>query len=359
MEIVNPRERLLTTLERKTPDRVPKDLRLSPFLLNTFRKETGAEDPNDYFALEMRRVECRPTQKETDFTEYLPELPPETTIDEWGVARAPGSMHHFVRRISPLTHITQVHEIDEYPFPDLDAEYRYQGLASEVTHLKQRGLGVMAELDFTVFDRAWQIRGMQEFLVDLLQNPDLAGVLCDKIETICTHMVENYVAAGVDIIVFGEDVGGQNGMLIHPNTWREWFKPRLANLIRTAKSVNPDVFIFFHSDGDIEPIIPELIEVGVEILNPVQPECMDPTKIKNEYGDRLAFWGTIGTQSVMPFGTPEDVRRNVRERIETVGRGGGLVLAPSHTLEPEVPWENVLAFVEAVNEFGEYQTSVE
>ena len=109
-----------------------------------------------------------------------------------------------------------------------------------------------------------------------------------------------------------------------------------------------------HSDGVIDPIIPELIEIGVDILNPVQPECMDPVQLKREYGNELAFWGTIGTQTTMPFGTPEEVKAVVKERIETVGQGGGLLLAPTHVIEPDVPWENVVAFFEAVEEYGRY-----
>lgn len=134
--------------------------------------------------------------------------------------------------------------------------------------------------------------------------------------------------------------------------WRKWLKPRLARVIEQARRVKPDILIFYHSDGDCTAIIPELIEIGVDILNPVQPECMNPAELKKEYGDRLAFWGTIGTQTTMPFGTPDEVKAVVKERIETVGKGGGLLLAPTHILEPEVPWENVLAFFEAVEEYG-------
>lgn len=107
--------------------------------------------------------------------------------------------------------------------------------------------------------------------------------------------------------------------------------------------------------GDIREIIPDLIEIGVEILNPIQPECMDPAELKRKYGFCLSFWGTIGIQTTLPFGTPDDVRREVKQRIETVGRGGGLLIAPTHVIEPEVPWENIIAFVEAVKEYGIYR----
>ena len=126
----------------------------------------------------------------------------------------------------------------------------------------------------------------------------------------------------------------------------------MAKVIRVAKKIKPEVLVYYHSDGFIEPVIPDLIEIGVDVLNPVQPECMNPVKLKKEYGNRLSFWGTIGTQTTMPFGTPDEVREVVKHMIETVGRGGGLLIAPTHVLEPDVPWENILAFVESVNDYG-------
>jgi uroporphyrinogen decarboxylase len=124
--------------------------------------------------------------------------------------------------------------------------------------------------------------------------------------------------------------------------------------IGAAKQVNPAVVAFYHSDGVVYDIIPDLIEIGVDVLNPVQPECMDPALVKKLYGERLSFWGTIGTQTTMPFGTPHEIARTVRQRIETAGHGGGLVLAPSHLLEPEVPWANIEAFMEAALKYGRY-----
>ena len=121
-----------------------------------------------------------------------------------------------------------------------------------------------------------------------------------------------------------------------------------------AREVNPEILILYHGDGNLSSIVPDLIETGVDILNPVQPECIDPVRMKNEYGDRLSFWGTIGTQSTMPFGTPAEIEAAVKEMIETVGQGGGLLLAPTHVIEPDVPWENIIAFVEAARKYGNW-----
>jgi uroporphyrinogen decarboxylase len=163
-------------------------------------------------------------------------------------------------------------------------------------------------------------------------------------------MAERYAAAGCDVLSLGDDVSTQLTMMMKVATWREFIKPRLAKVIEAAKKVKPDILIFYHGDGNLQAIIPELIEIGVEILNPVQPECMDPVTIKKQYGDRLSFWGAIGTQTVMPFGTPQQVREVCEKMIQEVGRGGGLGLAPTHVLEPEVPWENIQSFVDVVKE---------
>jgi uroporphyrinogen decarboxylase len=167
-------------------------------------------------------------------------------------------------------------------------------------------------------------------------------------------MAEKYARYGIDILMLGDDVSTQLEMMISPELWRNILKPRLAKVIRAAKETNPNILIFYHGDGNLQAIIPDLIEAGVDILNPVQPECMDPVLIKKQYGDRLSFWGTIGTQTTLPFGTAAEVAEMVKKMIETVGKGGGLLLAPTHMVEPEVPWENIEAFIEAIKKFGAY-----
>jgi uroporphyrinogen decarboxylase len=168
------------------------------------------------------------------------------------------------------------------------------------------------------------------------------------------YMAVQSAQAGVDAIGTGDDVGTQRGMLMSPDTWRRWLKPRWAKVIAAAKAVKPDLLVTYHSDGDISTIIPELAEIGIDVLNPVQPECLDVAEVKRLYGDRLAFFGGMGIQTTMPFGTPEDVRAEVHRLIRILGAGGGFLIAPTHVLEPEVPWENIRAFFDAVEEYGTY-----
>ena len=158
---------------------------------------------------------------------------------------------------------------------------------------------------------------------------------------------EAFARAGVDVLLLGDDIGTQRSIMMSPALYREWLKPRLAKVIARAREIKPDILIQYHSCGFIEPYIEDLIEVGVDILNPVQPECMPFADIYAKYGHLLSFNGALGTQSTLPFGTPEDVRRAVRDALDTAGDRGGLFVCPTHVVEPEVPWENILAYVEA------------
>ena len=209
-------------------------------------------------------------------------------------------------------------------------------------------------MQMTLFEVAWYLRGMDNLMVDMMVNPEFALALLDEITAIRVGMAEKYAKYGIDILMLGDDVSSQQDMMMDPGLWREMLKPRMAEVIKAAKAVNPDILLFYHGDGNLQKVIPDLIEIGVDILNPVQPECMDPLLIKKLYGDRLTLWGTLGTQTTLPFGTPEEVKEKCRELIRTAGRGGGLLLAPTHTIEPEVPWKNIQAFLEAVREYGAY-----
>ena len=158
-------------------------------------------------------------------------------------------------------------------------------------------------------------------------------------------------AAGADIIALGDDIGMQNSIMMSQDMYAEWLKPRLMRVIAAARAKKPDVIIQYHSCGHVTELIPELIDAGIDVLNPVQPECMEATEIFAEYGDRLAFNGSIGTQSTMPFATPQEVKDTVKRNLDAVGDAGGLLCCPTHMLEPEVPWANIEAYAEACREY--------
>lgn len=326
---------------------------LTPPVEKRFREKTGQEDPLEYFRVDTRLVMQAPSRRRGDHDRYHR---PGADINEWGIANEPASDRsvHFTHIVSPLRGATRVEEIADYPLPDLDAGYRTAGLAGEVRALHARGLAAVAPVTNTLYEVAWQIRGLEEMLTDMLAAPEMAECLFARLARVRAAQASAYVAAGCDVLMLGDDVSAQTGMIISPALWRKHLKPRMAMIVEEARARDPRIPVFYHTDGDCRAIIEELVEIGVTVLNPVQPECMDPAELKGRYGDRLAFWGTIGIQRTLPFGTPGDVRREVKLRMETVGRGGGLLLGPSHMIEPEVPWENLVALYEAIDECGVY-----
>lgn len=349
------RERAFAAIHRREPGRTPRHVRFSPPMLEAFRQRTGAEDPEVYFDLELTyAVEPEPVGPQEDprslFAPYLPELPAGTTVDRFGRAFVPGSFHHFTRIVHALRDAQEAAELDDYPWPQW-APQPSERLSQQVRALRNQDRFVVGD-GGSVWETSWQLRGMDRLFFDMLENPAFAARLLDGVADARCDAARGLAAAGVDMLRIVDDVGMQDRMMMNPAMWRAWLKPRLARIINGARAVNPALLIQYHSDGWIEAIIEDLVEVGVNLLDPVQPECMDPAEMKRRYGDRLAFFGTMGTQSTFPFGAPREVARVVRERIETVGAGGGLIIAPTHVLEPDVPWENVEAFLEAVARYG-------
>jgi uroporphyrinogen decarboxylase len=156
----------------------------------------------------------------------------------------------------------------------------------------------------------------------------------------------------VDVIRTGDDVANQQRLMFRREHWRMFMKARWAKVYSAVRAIKPDVEIWYHSDGNIADIIPELIEIGVTILNPVQPECLDPLAVKRGFGGQLVIDGAIGTQTTMPFGSAREVRETVRERALTLGQDGAYIISPTHVLEPEVPLDNVGALFDTAREFG-------
>lgn len=367
MTTLTPRERVIRAVNRQKPDKTPKDISwgFTPTVMETFRQKTGQTDPEEYFGVDVRfvgmdltpdRVEPSELERHEVLGKYYTHLPPEdyrrATISEWGTAYVPGSFYHFTTLHPPMRPFKDLAEFEAFPLPMFAEDWRRQHASQRIETFHKRGLAVCGAMAVTIFEVAWQLRGMEELFADFRYRPELANYLLDQITDARLSMARFFAQNDVDVLILGDDVSMQTGMLMSPATWRKWFKGRMANIITAAREIKPGLPVFYHSDGNPEEIIPELIEIGVTILNPVQPECIRPEAIKQAYGDRLALWGCIGTQTTMPFGTPEDVRAEVRRLVETVGADGGLVLGPTHSLEPDVPWENIVALYEAIEQYG-------
>ena len=200
----------------------------------------------------------------------------------------------------------------------------------------------------TIFETAWALRGMEQIMIDFVMNPELAERILQIPYQYHLTAAKKLVEMGVDMIWTGDDFGAQHAMVISPKLWRRFFKPKMAHFIAALKAINPDVKVAYHSDGNIYPIIPDLIEIGLDILNPIQPASMDPAQIKKDFGDSLCFWGTIDEQYTLPFGTPANVEAEVKRRLQTIGKNGGLIIGPTHHVQLDTPMDNFRAMVDTV-----------
>ena len=271
-----------------------------------------------------------------------------TTIDMWGVAHEPGSeaAFHMTYMHNPMAEFDSIEQIQSYPMP----VFREEGLAEQIQQVKKlhdTDRAVIGDMQCTVWETAWYMRGMENLLCDMMSEDPMAEILLDRVTELAIQRAVSFTKAGADGLFLGDDIGMQHTIMMSEGLYNEWLKPRLKRVIDAARAINPDLIIFYHSCGHVTELIPYLIEAGVDVLNPVQPECMDFQEIHNKYGDQLSFHGTIGTQSTMPFGTPEEVRRKVFEHLDIAGKKGGLYVCPTHMLEPEVPIENVIAYIQA------------
>ena len=281
-----------------------------------------------------------------DFSSYYEgvDMPEGSYIDANGTLHVPGSMYHFTHYVCPLRNATTMDDLESFPYSNVDG-YTDSHMKAQVDAAHAEGRVTVCSLTH-MYEDAWQIRGYEEFLVDIYERPEFCEYILDRIKDRNIRKAVAAAKAGVDFIHSGDDVANQNALMFSLDHWRLLMKSRWAEVYAAAKAIKPDIKIWYHSDGNIEEIVPELIEIGVDILNPVQPECMNVETLKQLYGKQLVFDGTIGTQTTMPFGTADDVRSVIRDRIATLGQDGALILSPTHVLEPEVPIENIMAFIE-------------
>ena len=289
-----------------------------------------------------------------DYSKYWEgvELPPGTTF-AGGLALVPGSMYHFSHYISPLRNATRLTDIEGYPMHDM-TEWDTSWIEQEVQKAHAQGIPAQGWVGH-MYESAWQVRGYEQFLMDIIERPAWADCLLERIARQNMIAAVSFARAGVDWISCGDDVANQNSLMFSPATWRKMFHAKWMRIWAEIKEINPACQIWYHSDGNISQVIDDLVDAGLDILNPVQPECMDTDALHKRFGKRLTFDGCIGTQSTMPWGTPDDVRARVKYVIEKYGRNGGLIVSPTHVLEPEVPIANIEAMVQACKEFGTFE----
>jgi len=356
------RERVLTVLDHKEADRVPKFSSFTPEFASRLRKHLGLKDNlinphgttehdldieigNDMLLFAQGFANSYYQSLDRDY------------VDEWGIEWKVVSYNTRFGKGS-YTEISGNPLQDDislktYIPPDPKIESRYDGCKKTIQcyHNQYATMGVIV---CTIFESAWALRGLNKLMIDLIENEETANKILDIPFNYHLYAARRMAELGVDLIWTGDDIGSQTSMIMSPGLWRKYFKPRMARLYSELKRIKSDLKIAYHSDGYIIPIIDDLVEIGLDILNPIQPKCMNPYNLKKRYGKNLSLWGTIDIQETLPFGTKEQVIAETKERISILGPGGGFIISPTHHIQNDTSIENFFAFWDSAEKFGKY-----
>ncbi len=354
---MNHKERVIASVNMEEPDRVPwcAYFGFAPSLheklcdyLGVPRTTINDDFPELYRKLDFDLIISDPSPPEG----FPKQFPDGSYQDHFGVTfmKYLGFSERPIKH--PLMH-SNVEDLENYEFPDPES------LSLDPIDRSVRKYGdkyaIMSGFHYTLFERAWTLRGFAQSLTDFYAHPSFAEKLLDKITKYDVELAKRIAEKPIDIYWIGDDYSDQRGMLMSPNTWRKFIKPRLARIAGIARKKGIPVLL--HCDGNPTDILDDLVEVGITVLNPVQPLAIDPGYVKEKYGDDLCLFGAIDIQRTLPFGSPEDVEKEVITRMETCGYNGGLILSPTHNVPPDVPVANVLALVRAIKKYGKYSTS--
>lgn len=366
------RERVLTALAHEEPDRVPIDLgstRNSSIVLNGYlrlKEHFGVSGPTVLTNRMMQSVDVDEQVLQAldiDVRGIYPGGPPPVILDdnryrdEWGVERVrSGEGQYFDQVAFPLSGSITTADIARYPWPDPDNPAWTRGLKERVRRLREQSdCAIVLNLPSPCVHTSQYLRGFEDWFVDFASDRRLLACLFDAVLEVSLSVCRNIlreVGEDVDVLMTADDLGLQNGLMVSPAAYRELIKPRHEKFIRQMHEMSP-AKVLFHSCGSVADIMDDLVEIGVEILNPVQVSAagMEPSALKRKWGNRLSFWGAIDTQHVLPYGSVADVEAEVERRIEQLGRGGGYVLGAVHNIQPDVPMENVLAMFQHAREY--------
>ena len=374
---MNPRERVITALEHRQPDRPPVDLGgtvsgTHNMAYTNLIKELGLDlavrvDPRDVqqlakldepvlqrLGVDFRHVCLRAVSGPGGMESDASGRP--CFVDEWGIkwGRNP---HYYDMVDHPLKDAT-VEDLEKYPWPDPGDPRRFEGLRDEVKALHQgTDYAIQADAFFGgIYEAAWWMRGFEAFTVDMYRRPDFATLLLDKIQDLFLDFYTRYldvVGPYAQVFDYNDDIGMQTGPLLSPSIFRRYLKPRYAEIFKLIHQ-KTRAKIFMHTCGSVRQLIPDLIEIGLDVLNPIQPLAsgMEIGGLKRDFGDRLNFHGGVDIQRLMPNGSAGEVEDEVKRIVGIGGRGGGLILAGAHNIQADVPPRNVLAMFKAAGSTG-------
>ena len=336
--MTTPRERVITALNHKQPDICPWHIVMTIPVREKMVTHLGTDNLDIAIGNHFKKFEAvRP--------ETWQEIEPEFWRDEFGVIWD-RTLDEDIGNVDHSRLVLPEPTLDDLDFPDPADPGRY------VEHKDAGGkypdLYRINDFGFTLYERAWTLRGMENLLFDMVERPKFVHALLDKICEFNIAIVEQVAKYDMDAILFGDDWGQQHGLIMGPLYWREFFKPRAAKQFKRCRELGMNVFI--HSCGDVSEIFPDLIEIGVECFNPFQPEVMDISEIKSKYGDKLSFYGGMSTQKILPYESPDTVREQTRWLIDNIGNSGGYICSPAHDVPKDVPVDNLVAMLEILQD---------
>lgn len=361
---MTPRQRILTALDHQPPDRTPVDGWFHPEVVVALKRHFQTDDwatvlehlgidgwtelaPSIHFAEFDAKAGPRPGHPAGDRAVWIDE---STYEDGWGIRFRLGRSDRYQRWLSgPLQSAETSDDVLRYRFPSPDDVRQPPDYANQVAALKAEGRFVTGEID-NPYKRFWHLRGYENALMDYRINVPVLEAVYDRLYPLATELALRMARAGVDMIQVVGDVAMQDRIIMGPELWRKYDKPRWASLIDACRAVNPETIFFFHSDGKLTDLMDDLVDVGFTVINPIQPECMDPVDVKRRWGNRITLHGGISIQRTLPFGTAADVRREVEDLIRACGYNGGLIMMPSNNIQPDTPVENIVACYAAARE---------
>lgn len=341
---MNSKERVYAAIRRRPVDRLPRYIWVGRGAADNLKSVYGADiDIDALVGNDVRQTWLSINgQMEKDCPEG------ESFVDEWGIRWHRDGYYNAVIH-HPLADMDE-DEIAAYPFPDPEEPVRYAHL-QELLDRYGSDTFIGADISGSLFEPAYHLRGMENLMMDMASEDPVTEVLLDRLCDFTAQVAVHAAKMGVDWIWLGDDMGTQESMLISPEMWRKYFKPRMKKIIAAIHAVAPDMIIAYHSCGSIYPIIQELAEIGVQVLNPLQESArgMDHEKIKTRFGDQLTFMCGLDTQNFMVNAQAEQVRTAMAEKCRMLSEKGGYIVGVSHTLQHDVPVENIMAMIEGLS----------
>ena len=339
---MNSRQRVEMALNFEQPDRTPFFASFVPEINQKLRSELNISEMDTGVALGNDMVKCCAGLEMSFYGKPEPEY-----TDAWGIKwRYVKNQSGVYTEIAEHPLAGDMAKLDSFEIPDPCEDSQYDDFRRK-KELYGNEKWMIGSSQISIFEGCWYLRGLDTFMMDMALEPEYSEKLMDKVMRFPLNAARKYIELGADMIWFGDDVAMQTGMMMSVDMWRTYFKDRYATLFGECKKLNPNIKIAYHSCGNCDAILDDMIEIGLDVLNPLQPMAIDPFETKKRYGKRLALFGGLCVQNTMPYGTTEDVRNAVTKLKAELGKGGGCILAPAHHIQADTSIENIRAFYTA------------